>query len=110
MDSKKIAARIGRVAGVILIALLIGFVWFRFGSSSCSRQLTRMESEYGRGVLREVTLYTASGEQIGHWEGRIDVEYIADRVDLVFFNEYGIASDRVVINPGSGSLVVDETD
>ena len=90
----------------IVLAVLI--VWLTLTSSSCSRQVSRWEAEYGRGVEREVTLYSMTGEEIGHWEGIIDVEYTDGRVDLMFFDENGDFVDRVVVNPGAGSLVVDQ--
>ena len=36
------------------------------------------------------------------------LEYVDGRVDLVFFDGYGRVVDRVVVSPGSGSLVVDQ--
>ena len=94
---------------VIVAALAVFVVWLTLISSSCSRQVSRWEAEYGRGVGREVTLYSATGEEIGHWEGTIDVEYVDERVDLMFFDDAGNVVDRVVITPGSGSLVIDQT-
>ena len=108
MDTKLLKRSVLAVIGtVILVAGLVA--WFIFNSSSCSRTFSRWEAEYGHGVEREVTLYSASGEQVGHWEGVIDVEYIDDRVDLIFFDSYGRVNDRVIINPGAGTLVIDET-
>ena len=97
------------VLGGITVLLVAFMVWLTLISSSCSRQMSRWEAEYGRGVGREVTLYSATGEEIGHWEGIIDVEYVEERVDLLFFDNNGTVIDRVVVTPGSGSLVVDQT-
>lgn len=101
---KRIA--VGVVFAILFVAFLVG--WFVFNSSSCSRTFSRWEAEYGHGVEREVTLYSASGEEIGRWQGVIDVEYIDGRVDLIFFDSLGRMSDRVVVTPGAGSLVVDQ--
>lgn len=109
IDIMKYLRRFAGITGVIAVLLLAGIIWLAVNSSSCSRTLSRWQAEYGRGVEREVTLYSASGEQVGHWEGIIDVEYIDDRVDPVFFDERGAVSDRVIVNPGAGTLVVDET-
>ena len=109
MENKdKAVKRAFSIAAVIVTALAIFVIWITVTSSSCSRQVSRWEAEYGHGVDREVTLYSATGEEIGHWEGTIDVEYVDDRADLMFFDEYGNVVDRVVINPGSGTLVVDQ--
>ncbi|MBE6480128.1 MAG: hypothetical protein E7Z98_06430 [Olsenella sp.] len=108
MESGKIAKRIG--IGVAFVVALLAFLlfWFTVNSSTCSRNVSRWQAEYGHGVDRVVTLYSATGEEIGRWEGNIDVEYIDGRVDLVFFDSLGRVVDRVVINPGSGSVVVDQ--
>lgn len=108
MESGKIAKRIG--IGVAFVVALLAFLlfWFTVNSSTCSRNVSRWQAEYGHGVDRVVTLYSATGEEIGRWEGNIDVEYIDGRVDLVFFDGLGRVVDRVVINPGSGSVVVDQ--
>ncbi|MCR4870928.1 MAG: hypothetical protein K5859_06505 [Atopobiaceae bacterium] len=105
----KRGVKIAVVIGTCLLSVLaVLIVWLTLTSSSCSRQVSRWEAEYGRGVEREVTLYSMTGEEIGHWEGIIDVEYTDGRVDLMFFDENGDFIDRVVVNPGAGSLVVDQ--
>lgn len=76
------------------------------GCSSIERQQMRNQSEYGYGVPRTVTAYSTTGEQVGQWNGNIDVAYVAEggvpRVDLVIFDGEK-AVDRVVI---SGAIVV----
>ena len=108
MDGTKVAKRVGIGIGIIVLLIVGALVWFTVNSSSCSRTVSRWQAEYGHGVDRVVTLYSATGEEIGHWEGNIDVEYVDGRVDLVFFDSYGRVVDRVVVSPGSGSLVVDQ--
>lgn len=107
MDTKVIKKASTAVA-VLAFAVVAFLVWLAVNSSSCSRTVSRWEAEYGHGVERVVTLYSATGEEIGRWEGIIDVEYLDDRIDMVFFDGNGAVSDRVVVNPGSGSLVVDQ--
>ena len=94
------------IIGVIVAVIAVAVIWLTITSSSCSRQISRWQAEYGRGINREVTLYSATGEEIGRWEGIIDMEYVDERVDLMFFDENGSVVDRVTINPGSGSLVI----
>ena len=108
-NTMKRGVKIAVVIGSCLLTMLaVLIVWLTLTSSSCSRQVSRWEAEYGRGVEREVTLYSMTGEEIGRWEGIIDVEYTDGRVDLMFFDENGDFIDRVVVNPGAGSLVVDQ--
>lgn len=102
----KVVKKIGTVTAILAFAVVAVLVWLAVNSSSCSRTVSRWEAEYGRGVERVVTLYSATGEEIGRWEGVIDVEYVDERVDMVFFDEHGTVSGRVVVSPGSGSLVV----
>lgn len=104
----KVALGAGGVALAILIAIII---WFTVNSSSCSREVTRWRSEYGYGVERVVTLYSATGEEIDQWRGIIDVdyeEYGGTHADLMFFDEDGNVVDRVIVDVGSGTLVVDQ--
>ena len=107
-DTKNRKTVVLAVVGILVTALTVFFIWLALTSSSCSRTVSRWEAEYGRGVDRVVTLYSATGEEIGTWQGIIDVSYETDRVDLLFFDENGAVIDRVVITPGSGTLVVDQ--
>lgn len=103
--------RVGGIAGAIVVLLLAVVIWFTVNSSSCSREVTRWRSEYGYGVERVVTLYSATGEQIDQWEGIIDVdydEYGSTHADLMFFDEDGNVVDRVIIDVGAGTLVVEQ--
>ncbi len=107
-DTKNRRKVVLAVVGILVTALSVLFIWLALTSSSCSRTVSRWEAEYGHGVDRVVTLYSATGEEIGTWQGIIDVSYETDRVDLLFFDENGTVIDRVVITPGSGMLVVDQ--
>ena len=80
-------------------------------NSDRARETLRRESEDNYGVMRTVTAYGATGEQIGQWHGKIDVQYISStsdhpRVDLVFFDG-DTPVDRVII---SGGIVVVDND
>ena len=58
-----------------------------------------------------MTLYSATGEEIDQWRGIIDVdyeEYGGTHADLMFFDEDGNVVDRVIVDVGSGTLVVDQ--
>ena len=80
-------------------------------NSDIAREQLSQESEYNFGVMRTVTAYSSTGEQIGQWHGKIDVKYTNStsdmhRVDLVFFDG-DTPVDRVII---SGGIVVVDND
>ena len=59
------------VAGVIMIgALSIGIT----GCSSCSRAIVDFKSEVGNGLYRTINVYTANGEIIATYTGKIDID------------------------------------
>ena len=101
----------------IAIALVFGLL--SFGVSGCSnsdsaRYQLKQESENNYGVMRTVTAYSSTGEQIGQWHGKIDVQYAdstsdstkADRVDIVLFDG-STPIDRIII---SGAIVIVDND
>ena len=44
------------------------------GCSSCSRAMVDIKSDIGGGLQREINVYTADGELLAHYEGKIDIE------------------------------------
>lgn len=44
------------------------------GCSSCERAMVDIKSDVGGGLQREVNVYTADGELLAHYEGKIDIE------------------------------------
>lgn len=95
------------IAAALSCALLIALLVSSYGCSSCARSCQRLESEYGYGVQRHVELYSATGELTGEWDGVIDVQYRDEYVaDLLFFDGDRVTR-RVILNVGSGQLVVD---
>lgn len=102
----------------ITIALVLGLL--SFGMAGCAtnsdgvRYQLKVESEYNYGVMRTVTAYSSTGEQIGQWHGKIDVQYTystsevqnAERVDLVIFDG-STPIDRIII---SGAIVIVDND
>lgn len=98
---------ISRVHAAVL-ALSLSLPLALSGCASCTRELNRMETDFGKGVPRTVTLYSATGQQVQSWNGIIDVEYGDDgHVDLLFFDQDGNVQDRIIVSVGGGSLVVD---
>jgi hypothetical protein len=70
------------------------------GCASCSRGAKTLQSDFGGGLERTVTLYGTTGDVIKTWRGRID---LADTEDEVWFDLDG---KRVNIN--GGIVVVEE--
>lgn len=83
-------------------------------NSDVVRQEMRNESENNYGVMRTVTAYSSTGQQIGQWHGKIDVQYTtstsdvqnAERVDVVIFDGKEPV-DRIII---SGATVIVDND
>jgi hypothetical protein len=44
------------------------------GCSSCDRLKTDMKSDMNGGLQRQITVYTANGDVIATYEGKIDIE------------------------------------
>lgn len=103
---------------LITTALLISLM--SIGMSGCTgctnsdkaRERLRRDSEDNYGVMRTVTAYSETGEQIGQWHGKIDVQYTdssssyMNRVDVVIFDG-DTPVDRIII---SGGIVVVDND
>lgn len=98
----------------LLIAALIVASLSGCTNSDAVRYQLKKESEDNYGVMRTVTAYSSTGEQIGQWHGKIDVQYTdtssessyMPRVDLVIFDGETPA-DRVII---SGAIVIVDND
>lgn len=56
---------------VIVLALVIGSMT---GCASLSRVVTDVKSDVGGGLQRTITVYTANGEVIAKYEGKIDIQ------------------------------------
>lgn len=98
----------------LLIAALIVASLSGCTNSDQVRYQLKAESENNYGVMRTVTAYSSTGEQIGQWHGKIDVQYTdtssessyMPRVDLVVFDG-STPIDRIII---SGATVIVDND
>lgn len=100
----------------MVIAALMAASLFVCGctNSDMAREQLRRESEANYGVMRTVTAYSSTGEQIGQWHGKIDVQYTdtssesshMERVDIVVFDGE-TPVDRIII---SGATVIVDND
>ena len=63
------------IVGVILIlALLLGMFWYFNNTASGQRALLDQKSDFNNGIERTVTVYTANGEVIAQYTGKIDID------------------------------------
>lgn len=98
----------------LLIAALIVASLSGCTNSDQVRYQLKAESENNYGVMRTVTAYSSTGEQIGQWHGKIDVQYTdtssesshMERVDIVVFDGE-TPVDRIII---SGATVIVDND
>lgn len=98
----------------LLVAALIVASLSGCTNSDQIRYQLKAESENNYGVMRTVTAYSSTGEQIGQWHGKIDVQYTdtssessyMPRVDLVVFDG-STPIDRIII---SGAIVIVDND
>ena len=59
---------------IIIVVVLCGMLWFFNNTASGRRMLVDQKSDFGGGIERTVTVYTADGEIIAQYEGKIDIE------------------------------------
>lgn len=63
------------LVGVILIVgLFCGMKWYFNNTASGARALVDQKSELNNGIERVVNVYTADGEIIAQYEGKIDID------------------------------------
>lgn len=76
MTCDSIAAKsISVIVGVILVfALLFGMLWYFNNTASGQRELLDQKSNFNNGIERTVTVYTANGEVIAQYTGKIDID------------------------------------
>ncbi len=76
MCFESLAARITVpiLCGVATISLLIGMLWYFGNTASGQRAMVDQQSDMGNGLNRIVRVYTANGEIIAEFDGKIDIE------------------------------------
>lgn len=62
------------VSIALSLVVLLGMLWYYSNTASGQRALTDQQSELNNGLERVVTVYTADGDIIAQYEGRIDIE------------------------------------
>lgn len=59
---------------VITIIILIGMLWYYGNTASGQRALVDQKSELNNGIERVINVYTANGDMIASYEGKIDID------------------------------------
>jgi hypothetical protein len=62
------------VAILLIMGLFFGMRWYFQNTASGQRALTDQKSDLDNGLERTVTIYTADGEIIAQYTGKIDIE------------------------------------
>lgn len=62
------------VALLVILGLFFGMRWYFQNTASGQRALTDQKSNLDNGLERTVTIYTADGEIIAQYTGKIDIE------------------------------------
>ena len=59
---------------VITILIIIGMLWYYGNTASGQRALVDQKSELNNGIERVINVYTANGDMIASYEGKIDID------------------------------------
>lgn len=63
------------VAAALVIALLLsGMLWYFNGTASGKRAMVDQRSDFSNGMERTIKVYTADGNIIAEYTGKIDIE------------------------------------
>ncbi|MBR0467402.1 hypothetical protein IJJ53_00580 [Candidatus Saccharibacteria bacterium] len=62
------------IAAAIIIALAAGIIMNFAGCSSCSRACVDIQSDLGGGLNRTINVYTANGDLLATYKGKIDLD------------------------------------
>lgn len=91
--------KVGIVASICFAAVLMS------GCSSMSRSVKSFTSDLSGGLEREITVYSATGEELFHQEGKFDVEENEAGSKILYDDENGL---RHIVFVGGGTAVVNE--
>ena len=62
------------IAGALVLLLFFGVRWYYTNTESGQRALVDQQSELSGGLDRTITIYTADGNVIAEYSGKIDIE------------------------------------
>lgn len=92
-----------RIKKIVKAVLAVGLLCTLTGCASCDRFKKTWDSNVAGGLDREVIVYSATGEEVWQFRGKIDVEYTDGRV--LFDDENG---KRHVIYFPNGTVIINE--
>lgn len=90
-NSRKILTVVVTVVVIVLCGVLSGC------TASFQRGMKDLASEYTGGLNRTLTAYSATGEKIGEWQGKIDVEISENKVKFDLNGKRTIIYNCIVI-------------
>lgn len=88
---------------ILKAILALSLVLSLTGCSSCDRWNKSMDSEFGNGLLREVIVYSATGEEIWRFKGKFDIDYSSGRI--LFDDEN---NKRHTVYFQNGTIIINE--
>lgn len=59
---------------MLIVGLFLGFSWYYSSTASGQRELIDEKSNFNNGIERIINVYTANGEKIATFEGKIDID------------------------------------
>ena len=62
------------ICTIAVFVVLIGMLWYYGNTASGQRAMVDQKSDLGNGLDRIVRVYTANGDIIAEFEGKIDIE------------------------------------
>lgn len=62
------------VCALVIVAILAGMLWYFNNTAAGQRELIDEKSNISNGLDRTITIYTADGEIIATYTGKIDIE------------------------------------
>lgn len=66
------------IAGVVSVAVVVGLYfgmsWYFGNTASGQRAMVDQKSDFSNGIERTITIFTADGEIIAQYSGKIDIE------------------------------------
>lgn len=62
------------ISVILVVALLLGMLWYYKNTASGQRALTDQKSELANGLERTINVYTANGDLIASYNGKIDID------------------------------------
>ena len=94
------------VSVLVLLACLFGFKWYYGSTASGARALKDQESNFNKGLNREITITAEDGREIYHYKGKCDIE-TQDRY-ILFEGEDGLR--RTIYWGITDTIIIEEID